>query len=155
MINERIKQLVAVLQAYLNGKTIQYYDVDYSFKIAHPGERNFNNKWVDVDEDHIFKLDLCEYRIKPEPNCRPFKNTEECWKEMQKHQPFGWVKEKGDKLSYELLACVSENEEAPISFAVYGSVGMGIIDRPSIEFNEMFNAFTFADSAPFGVKEEV
>ena len=155
MINEQIKQLVAVLQAYLNGKTIQYYDVDYSFKIAHPGERNFNNKWVDVDEDHIFKLDLCEYRIKPEPNCRPFKNTEECWKEMQKHQPFGWVKEKGDKLSYELLACVSENDEAPISFAVYGSVGMGIIDRPSIEFNEMFNAFTFADSAPFGVKEEV
>lgn len=155
MINEQIKQLVAVLQAYVNGKTIQYYDVDYSFKIAHPGERNFNNKWVDVDEDHIFKLDLCEYRIKPEPNYRPFKNAEECWQEMLKHQPFGWVKEKGDKLSYELLACVSENEEAPISFAVYGSVGMGIIDRPSIEFNEMFNAFTFADSAPFGVKEEV
>lgn len=155
MINEHIKQLVAVLQAYVNGKTIQYYDVDYSFKIAHPGERNFNNKWVDVDEDHIFKLDLCEYRIKPEPNYRPFKNAEECWQEMLNHQPFGWVKEKGDKLSYELLACVSENEEAPISFAVYGSVGMGIIDRPSIEFNEMFNAFTFADSAPFGVKEEV
>lgn len=155
MINEHIKQLVNVLQAYLNGKTIQYYDVDYSFKIAHPGERNFNNKWVDVDEDHIFKLDLCEYRIKPEPKYRPFKDVDECWQEMLKHQPFGWVKEKGDKLSYELLACVSENEEAPISFAVYGSVGMGIIDRPSIEFNEMFNAFTFADSAPFGVKEEV
>ena len=44
MINEQIKQLVNVLQAYVNGKTIQYYDVDYSFKIAHPGERNFNNK---------------------------------------------------------------------------------------------------------------
>lgn len=155
MINEQIKRLFPVLQAYVNGKTIQYYDVDYSFKIKHPGERNFNNKWVDVDEDHIFKLDLYEYRIKPEPHCRPFKNAEECWKEMQKHQPFGWVKEKGDKLSYELLACVSENDEAPISFAVYGSVGTGIIDRPSIKFNEMFNAFTFADSAPFGVKEEV
>lgn len=155
MRNGQIKQLVNVLQAYLNGKTIQYYDVDYSFKIAHPGERNFNNKWVDVDEDHIFKLDLYEYRIKPELKCRPFRNVEECWQEMLKHEPFGWVKEKGDKLSYELLACVSENDEAPISFAVYGSVGMGIIDRPSIEFNEMFNAFTFADSAPFGVKEEV
>ena len=155
MINEQIKRLFPVLQAYVNGKTIQYYDVDYNFKIAHPGERNFNNKWVDVDEDHIFRLDLYEYRIKPEPNYRPFKNAEECWQEMQKHQPFGWVKEKGDKLSYELLACVSENDEAPISFAVYGSVGMGIIDRPSIKFNEMFNAFTFADSAPFGVKEEI
>ena len=56
MINEQIKQLVNVLQAYVNGKTIQYYDVDYSFKIAHPGERNFNNKWVDVDE--AISLDL-------------------------------------------------------------------------------------------------
>lgn len=155
MINKQIKQLVNVLQAYLNGKTIQYYDVDYSFKIAHPGERNFNNKWVDVDEDHIFRLDFYDYRVKPEQKYRPFKDEDECWQEMLKHQPFGWVKEKGDKLSYELLACVSENDEAPISFAVYGSVGMGIIDRPSIEFNEMFNAFTFADSAPFGVKEEV
>ena len=155
MINEQIKQLVAVLQAYLNGKTIQYYDVDYSFKIAHPGERNFNNKWIDVDEDHLFRPDFYDYRVKPEPKCRPFKDADECWQEMLKHEPFGWVKEKGDKLSYELLACVSENDEAPISFAVYGSVGMGIIDRPSIEFNEMFNAFTFADGAPFGVKEEV
>lgn len=155
MRNGQIKQLVNVLQAYLNGKTIQYYDVDYSFKIAHPGERNFNNKWVDVDEDHLFKPDFYDYRVKPEPKYRPFKDADECWQEMLKHQPFGWVKEKGDKLSYELLACVSENDEAPISFAVYGSVGMGIIDRPSIEFNEMFNAFTFADSAPFGVKEEV
>ncbi|MCI6047629.1 MAG: hypothetical protein MR736_03490 [Prevotella pectinovora] len=155
MRNGQIKQLVNVLQAYLNGKTIQYYDVDYRFKIAHPGERNFNNKWVDVDEDHLFRPDFYDYRVKPEPKYRPFKDADECWQEMLKHQPFGWVKEKGDKLSYELLACVSENDEAPISFAVYGSVGMGIIDRPSIEFNEMFNAFTFADSAPFGVKEEV
>lgn len=155
MRNGQIKQLVNVLQAYLNGKTIQYYDVDYRFKIAHPGERNFNNKWVDVDEDHLFRPDFYDYRVKPEPKYRPFKDADECWQEMLKHQPFGWVKEKGDKLSYELLACVSENDEAPISFAIYGSAGMGIIDRPSIEFNEMFNAFTFADSAPFGVKEEV
>lgn len=154
MRNGQIKQLVNVLQAYLNGKTIQYYDVDYRFKIAHPGERNFNNKWVDADEDHLFRPDFYDYRVKPEPKYRPFKDADECWHEMLKHQPFGWVKEKGDKLSYELLACVSENDEAPISFAVYGSVGMGIIDRPSIEFNEMFNAFTFADGAPFGVKEE-
>ena len=74
---------------------------------------------------------------------------------MLKHEPLGKKKEKGDKQSYELLGCVSENDEAPISFAVYGSVGMGIIDRPSIKFNKMFNAFTFADSAPFGVKEEI
>ena len=33
----------------------------------------------------------CDLRIKPEPKYRSFKNREECWKEMQRHQPIGWV----------------------------------------------------------------
>lgn len=139
MTIEETKERIAVMQAYVDGKQIQ-------------GECS-DGKWVYVPEPSWSINE--NFRIKPEPKYRPFKDVDECWQEMLKHQPFGWVKEKGDKLSYELLACVSENDEAPISFAVYGSVGMGIIDRPSIEFNEMFNAFTFADSAPFGVKEEV
>ena len=35
-----------------------------------------------------------EYRIKPEQKYRPFANVEECWQELLKHKPFGWVKEK-------------------------------------------------------------
>lgn len=139
MTIEETKERIAVMQAYVDGKQIQGMCSD--------------GKWVYVPEPSWSINE--NFRIKPESKYRPFKDADECWQEMLKHQPFGWVKEKGDKLSYELLACVSENDEAPISFAVYGSVGMGIIDRPSIEFNEMFNAFTFADSAPFGVKEEV
>lgn len=38
MKKEKIKQLVDVMQAYVNGKTIQYYKVDLSFKIEHPGK---------------------------------------------------------------------------------------------------------------------
>ena len=143
MINEQIKQLVAVLQAYVNGKTIQYYDVDYSFKIAHPGERNFNNKWVDVDEDHIFKLDLYEYRIKPEPNYRPFKNAEECWQEMLTHQPFGWVKYQCDFFQ---IVHVDDNSIG------YGSACGTILHS---KFEDIFKDSTFADGAPFGVKEEI
>lgn len=139
MTIEETKERIAVMQAYVDGKQIQGMCSD--------------GKWVYVPEPSWSINE--NFRIKPEPKYRPFKDADECWQEMLKHQPFGWVKEKGDKLSYELLACVSENDEAPISFAVYGSVGMGIIDRPSIEFNEMFNAFTFADGAPFGVKEGV
>ena len=139
MTIEETKERIAVMQAYVDGKQIQGMCSD--------------GKWVYVPEPSWSINE--NFRIKPEPKYRPFKDAEECWQEMLKHQPFGWVKEKGDKLSYELLACVSENDEAPISFAVYGSVGMGIIVRPSIKFNEMFNAFTFADSAPFGVKEGV
>lgn len=146
MTREEIKKVLPVIQAFTEGKVIQ--------------TKNGDETWITIDKEADLNIEsLAEYpdcfRVKPEPKYRPFKDADECWQEMLKHQPFGWVKEKGDKLSYELLACVSENDEAPISFAVYGSVGMGIIDRPSIEFNEMFNAFTFADGAPFGVKEEV
>lgn len=139
MTIEETKERIAVMQAYVDGKQIQVESSD--------------SKWADVPEPS-WSING-NYRIKPETKYRPFKDAEECWQEMLKHQPFGWIKEKGDKPSYELLACVSENDETPISFAVYGSVGMGIIDRPSIEFNKMFNAFTFADGAPFGVKEGV
>ena len=139
MTREEMKDLLPIMQAFADGKTIEY--------------SSDGDLWIETDTPTWCSDKF--YRIKKEPQYRPFKTKEECWNEMLKHQPFGWVKEKGDRPSYELLACVSENDEAPISFAVYGSVGMGIIDRPSIKFNEMFNAFTFADSAPFGVKEEV
>ena len=145
MINEQIKQLVDVLQAYVNGKTIQYYDVDYSFKIAHPGERNFNNKWVDVDEDHIFKLDLYEYRIKPELKCRPFRNAEECWKEMQKHQPFGWIKDKEDG-HYSMVTTVDAT-------AGEDKKHINISGDYLCPLDVTMCCYTFADGTPFGIRE--
>ena len=144
MINEQIKQLVDVMQAYINGKTIQYYDVDYSFNIAHPGERNCNNKWVDVDEDHIFRPDLYDYRVKPEPNYRPFKNAEECWQEMQKHQPFGWLKDKEDG-HYSMVTVVD---------AVGNKKCIAISGNNCWPFNETMRDYTFADGSPFGILTE-
>lgn len=141
MTREETAECIKVMQAYTNGEIIE----EKRFSFDH-------TEWVE-SIDPSWQWYKFDYRIKPRPKYRPFKNAEECWKEMLKHQPFGWVKEKGDEPSYELLANVSENDEAPISFAVHGSVGMGIIDRPSIEFNEMFNAFTFADGIPFGIRE--
>ena len=143
MTREEAKELLPIIQAFAEGKEIEFRS------------KGFDEEWKKVNEIPGLSYSSFDYRIKPEPKYRPFKDSDECWQEMLKHQPFGWVKEKGDKQSYELLACVSENDEAPISFAVYGSVGMGLLDRPSMEFNEMFNAFAFAYGAPFGVKEEV
>lgn len=138
MTIEETKERIAVMQAYVDGKQIQVESSD--------------SKWADVPEPS-WSING-NYRIKPEPKYRPFKDAEECWQEMLKHQPFGWIKEKGDKPSYELLACVSENDEAPISFASYGSaVGMGVTIRSNCEFSKTFNGFTFADGTPFGVKE--
>ena len=62
----RLKHLIDVMQAYVDGKTIQYFHVDLGFKVRHPGEPNFNNRWIDVDDEHDFRPDLYNYRIKPE-----------------------------------------------------------------------------------------
>lgn len=70
-------------------------------------------------EEPIFSWSSFRYRVKPEPKYRPFKNSEECWNEMLKHQPFGWVKSK-DKGYFHLIGLVqfeSEFEDVMITFA--------------------------------------
>lgn len=141
MKKEKIKQLVDVMQAYVNGKTIQYYKVDLSFKIEHPGKPNFNAKWVDVDEEHHFRPDCYDYRIKPEPKYRPFKDVDECWQEMLKHQPFGWLREKKRNVYTQIGFMHTEG--------IQGTSG------GSSNYKAFFDCFSFADGAPFGVKEVV
>ena len=141
MTKEDIAECIKVMQAYVEGKQIQYVDSE-------------TEDWADI-ESPIWNWDTYDYRIKPEPKYRPFKDADECWQEMLKHEPFGWIKEKGNKPSYELLACISENNESSVGFASYGSaVGMGVTVRSNCEFSKTFNGFTFADGAPFGVKED-
>lgn len=45
---------------------------------------NHENREISAEE--ILSLELTE------PAYRPFKDKEECWNEMLKHQPFGWTK---------------------------------------------------------------
>lgn len=138
MTIEETKERIAVMQAYVDGKQIQ--------------GMCSNGKWVYVPEPSWSINE--KFRVKPRSKYRPFKDADECWQEMLKHEPFGWVKEKDNKPSYRLLACISENNEAPVCFASYGSVNRGVVIHSSSQFGKMFNAFTFADGAPFGVKEE-
>ena len=97
------------------------------------------NGWAKMDE---FIFGNFEYRIKPEPKYRPFKNAEECWQEMQKHQPFGWIKcEEG---------CFN------IVYVTDEYVGMADPDGSSILLasKNSYQDNTFADGIPFGVKVE-
>ena len=139
MTREETRDLIAVMQAYVDGKQIQW--------------KHISGMWMDTTEP--LWDNKTSYRVKPETKYRPFKNADECWQEMLKHQPFGWVKEK-NKSSYENLACITKNSEYPISFAGYGSEDMGgMVLIPAHSFDRMFKFFTFADGAPFGVKEEL
>jgi hypothetical protein len=128
MTREEVKKLMPILVAFADGKTIESRCIK--------GDKPL---WYD-DEDPSFDNDL-EYRIKQEPKYRPFKNTEECWQEMQKHQPFGWLKDKND--GHRTLITVVDNEDM---MALNGITGW--------DFLSIMNMYVFSDGKPFGAKIE-
>ena len=127
MTREQVKEMLPVLQAFADGKTIESRCIK--------GDKSL---WYD-DEDPSFDNDF-EYRIKPEPTYRPFKDAEECWKEMQKHQPFGWVN--WNDVRYNIYAV------SLISVCLING------NCENMDFAYAYQKLTFADGTPFGVKEE-
>ena len=86
LTREVIKDFQSIVQAWIEGKTIQY---------------NFDEGWRDTNIEHLLG-DISKYRIKPELKYRPFENKEECWEEMHKHSDFGFIREKGTKVIYSI-----------------------------------------------------
>ena len=99
------------------------------------------NGWAKMDE---FIFGNFEYRIKPEPKYRPFNNTKECWNEIQKHQPIGWVKNKE----------ATEDVYFTITGLTNDTHGAMLNSSGGWSFSGLFDYYTFADGTPFGVKEE-
>ena len=123
MTREEVKAKLPIIEAFAKGKTIQFYE---------------DGKWFDIYETD-FNYSTDKYRIKPKPKYRPFKNREECWQEMQKHQPFGWVKEKVSVMLY----------------LINGISDMSIVIMEDItSFEEAINIYEFKDGTPFGIKED-
>ena len=123
MTREEAKELLPIIQAWAEGKNIQYLS---------------DGEWHDINQADV----TCypdKYRIKPEPKYRPFKTQEECWNEMLKHQPFGWVKSpNGD------LFCIDKVFDEGV-----------VYKHSSCRFEEYLDGnYTFADGTPFGIKEE-
>ena len=135
MTREDAKELLPIVKALAEGKMIQD-SID-------------GLKWFDTDEINLeYEGQKIKHRIKPEPKYRPFKTKEECWNEMMKHQPFGWVKSK-DKGYFHLIGLVqfaSELEDVMITFATSENLA-----RSS---HSIYENYIFADGTPFGIKEE-
>ena len=132
MTVQEIREAAKVMEAYANGKKIQYLNDD--------------NEWIDAPNP-LFDWDNYVYRIKPGLRYRPFETKEECWNEMLKHHPFGWVKSKV-KGYFHLIGLVqwaSELEDVMIVFATSEQLA-----RSS---RSLFEDFIFADGTPFGIKE--
>ena len=126
-----IQRLFPILEAIKEGKTIQYKDTGV---------------WRDIDgDDEGFCLgtlvkETDSYRIKPK--YRPFKDTKECWQEMLKHQPFGWVKDKKDG-HHALITAVDDD-----------TCGMSLNGNAAWSLSGIMDLFTFSDGVHFGVKVE-
>lgn len=85
-----------------------------------------------------------KFRIKQEPKYRPFKDAKECWAEMLKHQPFGWVKSQIGEVNS--LIILIDNEGLVIGDRNNGVIGF-------VTATDLFK-IKFADGTPFGVKVE-
>lgn len=131
MTREEAKQLLPIIQAYAEGKTVQLRE-----------RSNCPNCYVDLGNSvHFDTYPVEYYRIKPEPKYRPFNNADECWQEMQKHQPSGWVKYRSGGLLMNII-----------------SIGAGITvhnntSNCGYSFKSALSLLTFADGTPFGIEE--
>ena len=90
--------------------------------------------------------------IKPEPEYRPFKDADECWQEMLKHQPFGWVKTIANIPELHNISAIFPSDEFPVLLGI--DLEEGEAREYSLKLSEMYDLYTFADGAPFGMKEE-
>ena len=133
MDRNQAKEFYPILQAYAEGKVIESRTKPSTVKGT-----DIPNDWTEMKEIEFWNN--TEYRVKSEPKYRPFKNAEECWLEMQKHQPFGFMKFKDTESGYYMLTGISIG------------VGVGINDS-LFSYDRVFDDYTFADGTPFGVKE--
>ena len=142
MTREEAKEMLPIIQAWAEGKNIQFLS---------------DGEWHDINQAD-FTCYTDKYRIKPEPKYRPFKSQEECWQEMLKHQPFGWVYSKNESCYYCIIS-VEENkiELSPTeqSYSVEPPKEY-YLQNSYVDFVTVLEdyEYTFADGTPFGIKEE-
>ena len=153
MTKEEIRNFLDDTKVYVNGKSKEIQEKLFSFGyvwyddnhtevcnegkpflfICRDGDITYSNdmryfvnhKYQEITADEIISLEITE------PSYRPFRDNKECWDEMLKHQPFGWIK---------------------LAFRVGY---LNLVSRgPQDDFNAEFKKYTFADGTPFGIKED-
>lgn len=160
MTLEQIKEKLNNTKVYVNGKLPEIERVLIKFGYSRPGYRST------AEEKHHPFLFICENGIiygessmpmfkardfkeitaeeilsmdSEAPTCRPFRSMRECWDEMTKHNPLGWIM----------------REDGTIHQIVM--IGEGYIQigwkNTVIPFTpKVGDTFTFMDGTPFGIK---
>ena len=128
MNRKEAAELLPIIKAFSEGKEIEGL------------YKGTKSPWFKIKDMHFNEGII--FRIKPETKYRPFKDIEECWSEMQKHQPFGWIKNGG--YWYNIITT--------------GVMSVKIIDTrcaiATLYFSDLLAHYRFADGTLFGVKTE-
>ena len=131
MTREEATELMPVIQAFSEGRIVEFSSIT-----------DVSKAWREVTDFPIGMIKNFKFRIKPEPKYRPFKNAEECWQEMLKHQPFGWVK------------C----HEGYLNITYVGDEQVYLADPDGgailLDSKNSYQDNTFVDGTPFGIKVE-
>ena len=135
MDRNQAKEFYPIMQAFAEGKIIETRRKPSAVKGT-----DIPNDWTEMKEIEFWNN--IEYRIKPESTYRPFKDKEECWNEMLKHQPFGWVKRNG--YYYNIIAI------GVISVTIIGTEG----NIARVNYSDLLSRYSFVDGTPFGIKVE-
>lgn len=123
---EKAKEMLPIIQAFAEGKKIETkYDI-YDWT---------ETEELQLDSNH-------KHRIKLEPNYRPFKNQDECWNEMMKHQPFGWFRSTCNKNLFNII-CIDDD----------GIKVTNTLCKSKYTYDRAFSSLKFADGTPFGIRE--
>lgn len=124
------EEMVAVMTAYKEGKTIEYK--------KHEG---IPSDWTDNDTPS-WNWALYDYRVKPEPKYRPYKNADECFRDAQKHG--GWID-----------GVMCDHHKAMITYISNHCVYTSARITGRTEFEDLLNNFHWADDGSVcGVLEE-
>lgn len=159
MTQKQIEEFLANTKVYVNGKSKEIQKKLFSFGykwntigvnvsniecpflyinknhyIAHGWDMRIFTKheYREISAEQILSLEVAK------PTYRPFKNQEECWNEMLKHKPFGWLKR--DTYFQNIMAV----DCAYIYIETFAT---------DFNYKEALSEFTFADETPFGIKE--
>lgn len=146
MTREEAKEYLPIIQAFAEGKDIQIRNIT-------------DDGWDDINDGRMSFCAKAEaYRIKPEDTYRPFKTQEECWNEMLKHQPFGWIYNKNDSCYYCIISVDEDKIELSPEMQPHSETTIKeyYMENSYIDFITVLEdyEYTFADGTPFGIKEE-
>ena len=133
LTREEAKEMLPIIQAWADGKTVDWYDEDIGWRAS----------GFTLDFDKNPKYFRVNSEAESESKYRPFKSQEECFDEMMKHQPFGWFRSVHNKNIFNIV-CINES----------GIKITNTLSKYMDSYDRVFDNIEFVDGTPFGIKEE-